>query len=70
MISSHIYMNKKDNNEKISENFSDSTDIENNNSDLGPEYIITDGDYDIFIVSLFLFILILVSLIIWFIFFR
>ncbi len=70
MISNHIYMNKKDHVERNSENFYDSTDVENNKTDLGPEYIITDGDYDLFIVSLFLFILIIGSLIIWFIFFR
>ena len=63
-------MNKKDHVERNSENFYDSTDVENNKTDLGPEYIITDGDYDLFIVSLFLFILIIGSLIIWFIFFR
>ena len=70
MISIHIYMDKKDHVKRNSENFSDSTDIENNKTDLGPEYIITDGDYDLFIVSLFLSILIIVSIIIWLVFFR
>ena len=70
MISNHTYMNKKDHVKRNSENFSDSTDIVSNKSDLGPEYIITDGDYDLFIVSLFLSILIIVSIIIWLVFLR
>jgi|SaaInlV_150m_DNA_5_1039734.scaffolds.fasta_scaffold07475_3 hypothetical protein len=60
MISNHIYMNKKE-----------GSAFENNDlSNLAPEYIKTDGDYDLFIISLFLSILFLIVLIIWFIFFR
>ena len=44
MISNHIYMNKKE-----------GSAFENNDlSNLAPEYIKTDGDYDLFIISLFL----------------
>lgn len=52
MISSHIYMNKN-------------TDTENNElTDLPPEYIKTDGEYDLFITTLFIIILFLMILII------